>query len=175
MELRQTEYEGYQISNDGRVWSNKSNKFLKPSLDKDGYLKYGLSIGGGKVKTVFSHRLVAQAFIPNPNNLPQINHKDENKLNNNVENLEWCSAEYNNNYGLHNKKISETKKTKGCTGKAVIMCDKNTKEELKTFVSASEAARFLGHDGVVNGILQCAKGTKNYKTAFGYKWKFKTS
>ena len=173
MELKQTEYNGYQISNDGRVWSHKSNKFLKPSLDRDGYLKYGLSIGGGKVKTVFAHRLVAQAFIPNPDNLPQINHKDENKLNNNVENLEWCSAEYNNNYGTHNKKMSETKQKKGCTGKAVIMCDKTTEKEIKQFVTASEAAIYCGQPGIVNGILQCSKSKKNYKTALGYKKKNK--
>lgn len=171
MQLKDTQYTGYKISDDGRLWSNKSNKFLKPSLDKDGYIKFGLSIAG-KVKTCYAHRLVAQAFIPNPHNLPQVNHKDENKINNNVNNLQWCDSNYNNNYGQHNTKISETKKRQGCTGKTVFMCDKNTGEKLKRFVSASEAARFLGHPGVVNGILKCAKHTPNYQTSFGYKWEF---
>lgn len=165
-------YPGYQITSDGRVWSEKSQKFLKPKLRKDGYLNYTLS-HQGKTKTFFAHRLVAIAFIPNPNNLPCINHKDQNPLNNNVDNLEWCDYSYNNNFGSHNQKMAQTKRKTGSTGKAVIMCDKKTGQEIKEFISASEAARYCGHEGVVNGILRCAKNEKNYKTSFGYKWKFK--
>ena len=164
-------YPGYQITSDGRVWSEKSQKFLKPKLRKDGYLNYTLS-NNGNVKTFFAHRLVALAFLPNPNNLPCINHKDENPLNNNVNNLEWCDHTYNNNYGSHNQKMADTKKKKGSTGKAVIMCNKQTGEELQTFVSASDAARYCNHPNGASNILKCANQEKNYKTAFGYKWKF---
>ena len=112
-------YEGlYQVSNMGRVksvermkWSGKCyykapERILKPRKNGGGYLVVMLS-KNGKVKTCRVHRLVATAFIPNPNNLPQINHIDENKGNNHMENLEWCDSKYNNNYGTHNKRVSE--------------------------------------------------------------------
>ena len=111
----------YQVSNLGRVKSldrnvkgNKSNyirigKILSPKTHRNGYLCVVLCkdrIG----KMYYIHRLVAQAFIPNPDRLPQVNHKDENKTNNNVENLEWCSAEYNTNYGTANDRRCESLK-----------------------------------------------------------------
>ena len=106
-------YEGlYQVSNLGRVKSfprkgthttkerilklTKSNKNYVIVILKNNYIQ--------KAKSV--HRLVAEAFIPNPNNLPQVNHKDENKLNNKVDNLEWCDNIYNCNYGTRNKRLS---------------------------------------------------------------------
>lgn len=104
-------YEGiYEVSNIGTVKSvervnsvgkHVSAVLLKQSLTKDGYLRVQLSKGGVR-KSFRVHRLVAQAFIPNPDNLPQVNHKDENKLKNEAINLEWCTAEYNTNYGTRN-------------------------------------------------------------------------
>lgn len=92
-------YEGlYKISNKGNVYSCISNKLMVGSVTKSGYRQVILK-GNGKIKAISIHRAVAQAFIENPNNLPQVNHKDENKLNNCVDNLEWCSCKYNSNYG----------------------------------------------------------------------------
>ena len=92
-------YEGlYQVSNLGRVYSVRNNKILKPKLNKYGYLSVNLKYKGSRV-TKSIHRLVGEAFIPNPNDLPQVNHKDEDKTNNCVDNLEWCTAKYNHNYG----------------------------------------------------------------------------
>ena len=93
-------YEGlYQVSNLGRVKGVKSQRILKASNSGNcGYEKVGI-FKNGKVKYMSTHRLVAIAFIPNPDNLPQVNHKDEVKTNNFVENLEFCTNIYNMNYG----------------------------------------------------------------------------
>lgn len=92
----------YLIYNDGRLFSKKTNRFLKGKIDNVGYQVYALaitdklSVSGRKLqKMMYAHRLVAEYFIPNPNNYPYVHHKDENKLNNNVDNLEWVSAKTN--------------------------------------------------------------------------------
>ena len=84
----------YGISDSGRVKNLKTNKILKAEVDKDGYLKVNLYLGDVK-KHFFVHRLVAIAFIPNPNNLPQVNHINGIKTDNHPENLEWCDCQYN--------------------------------------------------------------------------------
>lgn len=96
-------HEKYLISPDGRVFSTKKRKkFLKHQLNTHGYYEVTLD---GKHCTL--HRLIATHFIPNPQNYPVINHKDENPQNNSIDNLEWCDSKYNANYGNRNKKISE--------------------------------------------------------------------
>ena len=106
-------YEGlYQVSNLGRVKSLRNNhgqfreKILKPGKNKLGYLQVNL-YKEGKIKRCLVHRLVAETFIPNVNNYTQVNHKDENKTNNCVSNLEWCNRKYNMNYGTRSKRASE--------------------------------------------------------------------
>lgn len=110
-------YEGlYQVSNLGRVRSLSryvkhrtiyilKGKLLKQRTRGKGYLAVTLC-KNSKLKHYYVHRLVAEAFIPNPNNLPQVNHKDENKSNNCVDNLEWCDDKYNTNYGTRNERHS---------------------------------------------------------------------
>ena len=112
-------YEGlYQVSNLGRVRSLncRGHKgcigILTPRLDGKGYEMVAL-YKEGKARNTKVHRLVAQAFIPNPNNYPQVNHKDENKINNNVSNLEWCTVLYNNCYGTRLKRVSDKNKGEG--------------------------------------------------------------
>lgn len=92
-------YEGiYIVSSFGRIRNLVSGKFIKSSQKNDGYCRVCLSKNGcGKCINI--HRLVAQVFIPNPDNLPQVNHRDEDKTNNVADNLEWCDAKYNINYG----------------------------------------------------------------------------
>lgn len=119
-------YEGlYEVSNTGQVrsfdryvkYSNgrihlHKGKVLSPSIRTDGYLVVVLSCNG-KHKMCLVHRLVTEAFIPNTDNLPQVNHKDEDKTNNSVENLEWCDNKYNMNYGTRKRRVIETKIEKG--------------------------------------------------------------
>ncbi len=94
----------YNISNLGNVFSIKSNRNIKPTKNYKGYLMVGLC-KNKKRKNCLVHRLVAGAFIDNPNNLPEINHKDENPSNNVVFNLEWCTHKYNMNYNNLGKRI----------------------------------------------------------------------
>lgn len=103
----------YQISNLGRVKALDYRRTGKEQIisikNNKGYSEVALW-KDSKRKMFMVHRLVAQAFIPNPNNLPQVNHKDENKTNNIVENLEWCTQSYNNSYGTRLERVSSSLK-----------------------------------------------------------------
>ena len=101
------EYEGkYQVSNLGRLKRTQDGLILKPMKATNGYLIACLWKNNKQKKTVV-HQLVARAFVPNPHNYNEVNHKDENKTNNNADNLEWCSHKYNMNYGKVKEKISK--------------------------------------------------------------------
>lgn len=154
-------YEGlYEVSNFGRVKSLNCYNYKEPRIMKlgkrpDGYLSVGLSKNNTqKTKTV--HRLVAEAFIPNPNNLEMVNHRDEDRTNNHVENLEWCTRAYNQLHSLklhpeRNKKFAENFKglsswtQKGVAHKRtqkVAIIDENNKI-ISIFENASVAGREL--------------------------------
>lgn len=157
-------YEGkYMVSNWGRVKSlNYRNTgkegILKGVANGNGYLEVIL-FKEGKGKHYRINRLVAQAFLPNPDNLPEVNHKDENKQNNCVENLEYCSKLYNINYGTGSKRSAEKR------SKPVIAIDKVSGLILE-FPSIAEASRQTGINK--GNICSCLKG--NYKSASGYVW-----
>ena len=150
-------YEGlYQVSNLGNVKSlnyrqTKREKILKSVNDKDGYLFVSLC-KNSVIKHYSIHRLVADVFIDNPNNYPQVNHKDENKTNNNVDNLEWCSPKYNTNYGTTINRRSEKHK------KAIYCLETD-----KIYKSLTECAKELNLSivnisHVLNGQQKQAKG-----------------
>ena len=157
-------YEGiYEVSDQGRVRSLKfgKEKILKPWKDRGGYLKVSLCKDCHK-KYLFVHRLVADAFIQNPNNLKTVNHKDEVKTNNVASNLEWMSQRDNLNYGTHNKRVAES------LSKQVQMLDKSTGELLATFPSTHDAGRVTGINQ--GNISQCCRG--KLKSTGGYIWKY---
>ena len=161
----------YEVSNTGKVRSisreikrsNKGNyyqegKVLTLSQNRKGYYIANLWING-KGKKHFIHRLVADAFIDNPNNYPVINHKDENPQNNNVENLEWCTYSYNVNYGIANKRRIKT------ISKPIYQLDKDSKEIIKIWTNANEVANHYN----------CSKGKifgwcQDYAEAEGCIW-----
>ena len=126
------DYEGlYMVSNCGRVKSLNYNhtgkeEVLKENTNKKGY-KIIYLYKNGKRQKYKIHRFVAKAFIPNANNFPEVNHKDEDKTNNKVDNLEWCTAEYNINYGTRNEKLS--KKIKCITTNEIFNSIKEAKEK----------------------------------------------
>ena len=157
-------YEGlYQVSDKGRLKSIGYGKerILKLVKDRGGYLTVGLR-KNGEVKTCKIHRLVAQTFIPNPDNLSDINHKDEDKTNNSVQNIEWCSAKYNCNFGTRNQRISEK------TSKPVLQFTKDG-ELIREWKSATDVQRNLGYDN--SHISKCCNEKR--KSANGFVWKYK--
>lgn len=163
--------ERYEVSDAGHVRSLNFNhtgktKILKPGDNGCGYLQVRL-YKDGKFKHMFVHRLVAEAFLPNPQCLPQVNHRDENKLNNNASNLEWCTASYNNNYGSHNRRMAEAQVNDPKKSKPVQQLDKQG-NLLRTFPSTQEAERVTGI--AQPSICQCCNGER--KSAGGYKWRY---
>lgn len=158
-------YEGiYQISNKGRVKSfkkhyNKNGKIIKAIRIKNGYYNVVLCVNGTKHKE-YIHRLVAKAFISNPNNYPFVNHKDENPSNNCVNNLEWCTQKYNMNYGsLLEKHKRESK--------AILQYDLEN-NFIKKWSSIASAERKLNISHC--NIVACLKERR--KHAGGYIWKY---
>ena len=141
-------YEGlYQVSNLGRVRSIKRKIFVKPNVDPAGYWKVCLTNHNHKWRQYAIHRLVASAFIPNPTGFPAVNHKDECKSNNCVDNLEWCTQAYNNRYSKsgkplseeHKRKISESNKGKPSWNKGCVAWNKGIpcSEETRRKISES--------------------------------------
>jgi len=175
-------YEGiYQVSNIGRVKSlqrtftlhdgrpqTKPKRILKQATSHKGY-KIVKLCKIGEEHTCQVHRLVAEAFIPNPMNLPQVNHKDENKSSNAVENLEWCTNDYNVSYGTGRLRGIQ-KRINGKKSKPVLQFNSNG-ISLAEFPSVDEAARQLGNISKQGNICACCNGTR--KTAYGFIWQYK--
>lgn len=172
------DYEGlYEVSNFGRIRSldrviinsdgvkrlckGGIRKPYKDTRENKGYLRVKLN-KDGIFKKFAIHRLVAQAFIPNPDNLSEVNHKDEVKTNNHVENLEWCDSKYNKNYGTAIKRRIEKQ------SKTVLQLDINTGQLISEYPSLNEVERQLNIDH--SSISMCCNGKR--KTAYGFKWRY---
>lgn len=168
-------YEGlYEVSNYGNVKrlpiiqttakgvKRRLKGHLVPIYKKARYLYCDLT-SNRTTKHHRVHRLVAEAFIPNPKKLPEVNHKDENKENNHVNNLEWCDRLYNARYGHGREKVAKA------LGKPVEQYDLSG-NFIKEFPSISQCARQTGYN--ISFLSNCCNG--KYKQAYGFVWKFKT-
>lgn len=170
------EFPLYEISNYGNVRNAKTKKNRKLQLTQNGYLRVNL-LNGNKRKMCFVHRLVWLNFIGEIKEGYQINHKDENKTNNHLENLELMTPKENSNYGNRNKNISNTKTNTNC--KTVYQYNLND-ELINVFPSTKEVQRQLGF--LATHIADCCrkkvidkrkpKGFVNINTAYGFKWSY---
>lgn len=151
----------YLISNTGLVFSKISNRMLSPKIDRYGYKAISLS-RNGKMKYTTIHRLVAIAFIPNPDNLPTVNHKDEDKLNNRSDNLEWATVKENDNYGTRNERMANSKKKNPI---AQYDADMNL---IKVHLGIKDAQRNTGVNR--NSIRDVCRGKR--PEAGGYVWRY---
>lgn len=179
-------YEGlYAATEDGQIWSYRRQRFLKPSINGGGYLKVALCKDGNP-KTYHVHRLIALTYISNPDNLPEIDHIDRDKLNNSIKNLRWVSRRENvlnrdleqirekmrENYRNmpEEARKEQTQKARQALCKSVEMRDKNNHNILlKTYPSSRQAAiQEFGDITKESGIAACARGKQN--SAYGYFW-----
>lgn len=168
----------YLVYEDGTIFSLYTNRKIKVQYDKQGYNIVKIKING-KTATRRVHRMVALCFIPNPDNLPQVNHKDEDKNNNNVANLEWVTAKQNCNYGTRNIRLSQNKKGRPKNYKQSKV-KRNSKpiqqlnlngEIINSFPCAGVACEQLGWPQNRSArIRYVANG--HAKTAYGFLWRF---
>ena len=162
----------YLVSDNGEIYSKRSNKLMKQQK-VNGYMKVKLS-NSGLQKLVAVHRIVATAFVPNPFGLPFVNHKDEDSANNAAENLEWCTAKYNCNYGTRNRRIQEHRNLSHDAmarfqkaGTDALSKKTRCVETGEVFGCAKDASRSLG----INHGNLCRAARCN-STAGGYHWEY---
>jgi len=172
-------YEGlYEISEYGNIYSTgkgnstcslyKQYREIPPRLKASGYLHVKLFKDGVR-KHYSIHRLVALNFIKNTDNKPQVNHKDGNKQNNHISNLEWATAKENIRHSVKMGLQVNPKSFDNACSKQVIQKDKND-NIVKIWGSINDVKRDLGFNSF--GIIGCCKKKKRYKTAYGYKWEY---
>lgn len=146
----------YQVSSQGRIKSfaqdRVNGKIKTGSTTHKGYLTYKFYDSNGNSKFIPVHRVVASAFIENPDHLPQINHKDEVKTNNMVENLEWCTNDYNTHYGTKIRRAAESNRCCSTTSKPVYSIDEFGNREDYPSIGEAERSTGLSHSNIVRQL-----------------------
>lgn len=164
-------YENYGVDSNGNVFNTRTGRQMKLYKTACGYLQVSLCKDGVS-KTFLVHRLVALAFIPNRDNLPEVNHKDENKENNSVDNLEWCTHDYNSRYGEN----APTKQWRYMLGKytpSKPVCQMDLSGNVLAVYPSTIAAE--EHTGVGHSNIQRVCNPKYInKTAGGYRWRYES-
>jgi len=166
------DYENYEVSNCGRIRNKNTSKILKNTF-KSGYCNICL-VNNKNRKTLKVHRLVAQSFISNLENKPEVNHKDKNKINNNIDNLEWMTRKENNIHRCNGSKIVCNK------NKPILRIDKNKNHLLERYNSIELAGTWAFNNGYtktihngINAIGNCVNGLS--KCAYNFKWKYENN
>lgn len=151
-------YENYLIDEKGNIYSTLTNKYIKACKRKDGYLLVGLYKNGARTNFQV-HRLVALTYIPNPNNYPQVNHIDENKENNSIENLEWCTAKYNLTYGDRITKAMSKRKENDPNGLSYVQAMETRRKSNPNNECFKQTTKTRSLKGCVNAEKKIAQYT----------------
>lgn len=160
----------YRICENGAIQKAANNRYMTWEITSLGYARVGLTFDDGAKKHMYVHRLVAQAFLDNPQNLNEVNHKDENKLNNHYSNLEWCTRQYNNTYGIKNPQ--NRKKITPSNAKPIVLCDINTQNPISFFKSSVEIEEKMSISA--SSVRKACKNSPKGGKTCGYWWRYAT-
>lgn len=161
----------YRICENGAIQRVTNNRYMTWEITSIGYARVWLTFDDGTKKHMYVHRLVAQAFLDNPQNLNEVNHKDENKLNNHYSNLEWCTRQYNNTYGI--KSPQNRKKITPSNAKPIVLCDINTQNPIYFFKSSVEIEKRMSINA--SSVRKACKNSPKGGKAYEYWWRYATS
>lgn len=176
-------FERYEADSDGYVINRKTGRELHGAKQRSGYIHVELQTDDGP-KQMLMHRLIASAFISNPESLPFVNHKDEDRGNNRADNLEWCTAKYNQNYGTcasrraastewfyRSNTIKEQARKNGATVSRPVLQISKDGDLVARYSSGKDASKNTGVDH--SHLMECCAGKR--KTAGGFAWKYERS
>lgn len=176
-------YPDYFIDENGNVYSKKSGRYLRGSVMTNGYKSVELFTASGKSKRLLVHRLVAEAFIPNPDGLPVVNHKDESRDNNSVDNLEWCTHKHNVNYGTAQERKTQKLEPFYRSERIKVTARENGKKVSHPVIQFTKEGEFVAEyqsgkeasikTGINHAHIMANCAGKGYKSAGGYRWQYK--
>ena len=152
-------FDNYLCNEQGQIYSLISKKIMKTHNDKDGYQCLRMTVEKGKAVTVKAHRLIAQTFLPNPENKPFVNHKNGNKKDNAISNLEWCTVKENNNHARQTGLINDYG-----TNNTRAVCNEEMLKEIRTLIAEGKGNTEIEKiTGISNKVISNIRRGRNYK------------